>query len=74
MRRKARKVALGDRIVELAARFAARELRNNRNNVPRDLPKNLRYVGGDIISILVYDEDEQIRDITFTWEEVEDFL
>jgi len=58
----------------IAGLQAAKELKFARDNPPPQIPEGLTYIGGDSIKILVFDEYNEIQDITFGWSDVQGLL
>jgi hypothetical protein len=66
---------MSEELYDLAELQAAKELQEARENAPDSLPEGLVYVGGDAVTILAIEEDEEgneeIKDVTFKWNEVQ---
>lgn len=65
---------VSERIAQIAARFAARKMRRLLDDLPPTIPEGLTYVGGEFLTVLIYDDDENIRDLSFRWEDVKDLI
>lgn len=57
-----------------AAKFAFESLSEARLNPPQDIPEGLRFVGGEVTTVLMIDENFNIKDLTFTWRDVKDMI
>ena len=62
---------LSEALMESAAEEAAKRLQAARDHAPTNIPDGIRYIGDQHIKIFVLDEDGEIQDATFTWEDVE---
>lgn len=56
----------------VAAKSAFDIMSKARSSPPDYTPDGLTYVGGEVTTIFMVDEDDNIRDVTFRWQDVKD--
>lgn len=65
---------LGLDLIRKAANEAFNVLSTLRKNGPSFVPEGVEYVGGDRITLFVFDEEDNIRDLGFRWDDVKDMF
>ena len=57
-----------------AAGVAHGIMEQNRGLKPDRLPEGVEYVGGDSMTMFIFDSEDNIRDLTFKWEDIKDLF
>lgn len=65
---------LPEEAIMRAAEVAHGVMEQNRGLKPDKMPDGVEYVGGSLMTMFIFDSEDNIRDLTFKWEDIKDLF